>query len=137
MTDLGLIEKPYPITVNRANFNNSCFIPTFLNFTVAFVFSPLPSRRITIPMPKRSCLMMLFSLMPFAELELSLTVTPVLLPKDDAFGAATKPAGGFCCTDEVFAFMGDTFAGLDILPLDASYRRRKRSEKVSLMGLSS
>ena len=43
----------YPTMVYLANFSNSCLVPMFLNSTVAFVFSPVPSIFNTVPMPKR------------------------------------------------------------------------------------
>ena len=41
------------LMVKRANLRSNCLVPVFLNSTVAFVFSPVPSMRITVPMPKR------------------------------------------------------------------------------------
>ena len=46
----------YAFTVSLANFSSSCFVPAFSNSTVAFVLSPLPSILRTIPLPKRSCI---------------------------------------------------------------------------------
>ena len=45
----------YPIILYRANFSKSCFTPTFLNFIVAFAFSPTPSTFTTSPIPNLSC----------------------------------------------------------------------------------
>lgn len=55
------IIHPSLTTVNLANFTNNCFTPAFSNCTVAFMFSPEPSSRITLPIPKRSCSITQFS----------------------------------------------------------------------------
>ena len=47
----------YSKIVYFANLSRSCFVPTFLNSTVAFAFSPLPSTANTLPIPKRMCSM--------------------------------------------------------------------------------
>ena len=39
----------------RAKRSRSCFWPTPVKSTVAFVLGPVPSRLITFPFPKRSC----------------------------------------------------------------------------------
>ena len=61
----------YPMTLKRANFSSSCLIPTLRNSTVALAFSPSPSMRMTLPMPKRSCSI----------------VAPSLSPESDGLGA--------------------------------------------------
>lgn len=43
------------IFFKRANFNSNCFVPAFLNSTVAFALPPLPSNAVMTPNPKRSC----------------------------------------------------------------------------------
>lgn len=47
----------YHISLYFANLSNKHLLPTLLNNTVAFSFSPTPSTLITLPMPKRWCSM--------------------------------------------------------------------------------
>ena len=47
------LEIDYPTTSNLANLSSSCLVPTFSNWTVALVLSPVPSTRSTCPRPKR------------------------------------------------------------------------------------
>ena len=56
---IWFFRHPYPTIVYFANFKSNCFLPEFLNSTVAFMFSPVPTNSTTFPIPKRWCSMTL------------------------------------------------------------------------------